>query len=68
MALELIILAANINFVVYSVYLDDILGQIYTILVLTVGAAETAIGIAILIVYYRLRGGIAVSLLTLLKS
>jgi len=57
MALELLILAANMTFVIYSVYLDDILGQVYNLLVLSVGAAETAIGIAILIVYYRLRGG-----------
>jgi len=67
-SLELILLSANINFVIFSVFLDDILGQIFALLVLTVAAAESAIGLAILIIYYRLRGGISVDLVSLLKS
>jgi len=67
-SLELILLAANINFVVFSVFLDDILGQVFALLVLTVAAAESALGLAILIVYYRLRGGISIDLISLLKS
>jgi len=67
-SLELILLSANINFVIFSIFLDDILGQIYALLVLTVAAAESALGLAILIVYYRLRGGISIDLISLLKS
>lgn len=67
-SLELILLSINMNFVVFSIYLDDFLGQIYALLVLTVAAAESALGLAILIVYYRLRGGISIDLINLLKS
>jgi NADH:ubiquinone oxidoreductase subunit K len=67
-SLELILLAVNINFVIFPVLLDDFLGQIFALLVLTVAAAETALGLAILIVYYRLRGGISIDLISLLKG
>ena len=67
-SLELILLSVNINFVAFSVYLDDILGQVYALLVLTVAASESALGLAILITYYRLRGGISIDLICLLKS
>ena len=60
MSIELMLLAVNLNFVVFSVYLDDILGQFFALFVLTVAAAESAIGLAILVVYYRARGTIAV--------
>ena len=60
MSIELILLAVNINFVAFSAFLNDIVGQIYALLVLTVAAAEAAIGLAILVVYYRNRGSIAV--------
>ena len=53
LALEIMLLAVNINFVVFSVFLDDLLGQVFTLIVLTVAAAESALGLAILIVYYR---------------
>lgn len=62
------LLTINIMFVSFSVFYDDILGQLYSFFILTIAAAESALGLAILVVYYRLRGGIAVSLLTLLKS
>jgi NADH:ubiquinone oxidoreductase subunit K len=67
-SLELILLAINLNFVIFSFYLDDILGQLYCLIVLTVAAAESSIGLALLIIYYRLRGGISIDLINLLKS
>ena len=67
-SLEILLLCININFVTFSVYLDDFLGQIYVLLILTVAAAETALGLAILVIYYRLRGGISIDLITLLKG
>jgi len=67
-SLELILLAASINFIGFSIFLDDFLGQIYSLMILTVGAAESALGLAILIVYYRLRGGIKVDMINLLKG
>ena len=60
MSVELILLAVNINFVAFSTHLGDITGQVFALLVLTVAAAEAAIGLAILVVYYRNRGSIAV--------
>ena len=60
MSVELMLLAVNMNFVVFSVYIDDILGQMFALFVLTIAAAESAIGLAILVVYYRVRGTIAV--------
>lgn len=67
-SLELILLAVNVNFVFFSVFIDDFMGQIFALLVLTIAASETSLGLAILIVYYRLRGGISVDLMSLLKS
>jgi NADH-quinone oxidoreductase subunit K len=67
-SLELVLLSININFINFSIYLDDFLGQIYVLLILTVAAAETALGLAILVIYYRLRGGISIDLINLLKS
>ncbi len=60
MSIELMLLAVNINFVSFSVYLHDLAGQVFTIMVLTVAAAEAAIGLAILVVYFRNRGTIDV--------
>jgi NADH-quinone oxidoreductase subunit K len=68
LALEIMLLAVNINFVVFSVFLDDLLGQIFTLIVLTVAAAESALGLGILIVYYRVRGGIALDTVQTLRS
>lgn len=67
-SLELLLLSINMNFIMFSCFLDDFLGQIYALLVLTVAAAETSIGLAIIIVYYRLRGGISIDLINLLKG
>ena len=60
MSVELILLAVNINFVAFSAYLGDLVGQVFALFVLTVAAAEAAIGLAILVVYFRNRGTIAV--------
>ena len=60
MAIELILLAVNINLVAFSVYLHDVTGQIFAMFVLTVAAGEAAIGLAILVIYFRGRGTIAV--------
>jgi NADH-quinone oxidoreductase subunit K len=68
MSIELILLAVNINLVAFSSHLGDIVGQIYALIVLTVAAAETAIGLAILVVLYRNRGSIAVEDINLMKG
>ena len=60
MSIELMLLAVNINLVALSAYLNDITGQIYALIVLTVAAAEAAIGLAIVVIYFRNRGSIAV--------
>ena len=60
MSVELMLLAVNINFVAFSAYLDDIHGQVFAMFVLTVAAAEAAIGLAILVTFFRIRGSIAV--------
>ena len=68
MSLELMLLAVNVNFILCSVYLDDFIGQIFALLVLTVAAAESAIGLAILVVYSRVRGTIAVESIRILNG
>jgi len=68
MSIELMLLAVNLNFLLFSVYLDDILGQVFALLILTVAAAESAIGLALLVVYYRIRGTIAVEFINLIKG
>ena len=60
MAIELILLAVNINLVAFSAYLGDLVGQVFAMFVLTVAAAEAAIGLAILVIFFRRRGSIAV--------
>ena len=65
---ELNLLAINFSFLISSFYLDDILGQIYTIFVLVIAEAETSIGLAILVVYYRIRGTISIEFLNKLRG
>ena len=60
MAIELILLAVNLNFVAFSGYLHDLVGQVFAMFVLTVAAGEAAIGLAILVIYFRSRGTISV--------
>ena len=68
MSIELILLAVNINFVAFSSYLGDLVGQVFALFVLTVAAAEAAIGLAILVVYFRNRGTIAVEDVNVMKG
>jgi len=68
MSIELILLAVNINLVAFSAFLNDLVGQVFTLFVLTVAAAEAAVGLAIVVVYYRNRGTIAVDEINVLKG
>ncbi|CTQ54821.1 NADH-quinone oxidoreductase subunit K [Roseibium album] len=68
MSIELLLLAVNINFVAFSSFLGDMMGQVFTMLVLTVAAAEAAIGLAILVVFHRNRGSIAVEDVNVMKG
>jgi len=68
MSIELMLLAINLNFVAFSAYLGDLAGQVFTMFILTVAAAEAAIGLAILVVYFRNRGSIQVDDVNLMKG
>ncbi|HEX4104946.1 MAG TPA: NADH-quinone oxidoreductase subunit NuoK [Rhizomicrobium sp.] len=68
MSIELILLSVNLNFVAFSSYLGDLVGQVFALFVLTVAAAEAAIGLAILVVYFRNRGTIAVEDVNVMKG
>lgn len=68
MSIELILLAVNINFVAFSAYLHQVHGQIFAMFVLTVAAGEAAVGLAILVVYFRNRGSVAVDDADMLKG
>ncbi|NBO19936.1 MAG: NADH-quinone oxidoreductase subunit NuoK [Proteobacteria bacterium] len=68
MSIELILLAVNINFVAFSVKLGDLTGQVFALFVMTVAAAEAAIGLAILVIYFRNRGTIAVEDVNMMKG
>ena len=68
MSIELMLLAVNINLIAFSTYLNDLVGQVFAMFVLTVAAAEAAIGLAILVVYYRNRGTIAVEDINMMRG
>ena len=68
MSIELILLAVNINFVAFSAYLHDYAGQVFTVFILTVAAAEAAIGLAILVVYCRNKGDIDIDRVNIMKG
>lgn len=68
MSIELILLAVNINMVAFSAHLGDLAGQVFTLFILTVAAAEAAIGLAILVVFYRKRGSIDVQDVNVMKG
>jgi len=68
MCIEMMLLSLNLNFIVFSIYFDDLYGQIFSLFILTVAAAESAIGLAIIIIYYRLRGSILMSQISVLKK
>ncbi|MDB5559260.1 MAG: nuoK [Enterovirga sp.] len=68
MSIELMLLAVNINLVAFSTHLNDIVGQVFALFILTVAAAEAAIGLAILVVFYRNRGSIAVEDVNMMRG
>ena len=68
MSIELMLLAVNVNLVAFSTHLHDLVGQVFAVFVLTVAAAEAAIGLAILVVYFRNRGSIAVEDINMMKG
>jgi len=68
MCIELVLLSLNLNFITFSVYLDDIYGQLFSLFILTIAAAESAIGLALIIIYYRIRGSISMHQQPLLRK
>jgi len=68
MSIELMLLAVNLNFVIFSIYLDDITGYIFVLFILTIAAAESAIGLAILTIYYRLKNTIQIDKIKRIKG
>jgi len=68
MSIELILLAVNINLVSFSIYLQNLVGQVFTMFILTVAAAEVAVGLAIIVIYYKNRGSINVEQISSLKG
>ena len=68
MSIELMLLAINLNFVIFSIYLDDITGYIFVLFILTIAAAESAIGLAILTIYYRLKNTIQIDKIKRIKG
>jgi len=68
MCIELMLLGLNLNFILFSVYLDDLYGEIFSFFILTIAAAESAIGLAVIIIYYRIRGNINTNSLFVIKN
>ena len=66
MSIELLLLSINLNFIYFSIAIDDIIGQVFSLLILTVAAAESAIGLAIMIVFFKLYGDISIYKINLL--
>jgi len=67
MSIELLLLSINLNFIYFSVFIDDVIGQIFALLILTVAAAESAIGLAILILFFKIYGDISIYKINLLS-
>ena len=68
MSIELMLLAVNLNFVAFSVHLQDIVGQIFSLIILSIAAAEVSIGLAILVLYFRNRGSIEIEDINQMKG
>ena len=68
MCIELMLLSLNLNFIVFSIYFDDLFGQLFSLFILTVAASESAVGLAIIIIYYRVRGNISIDQNYLLRG
>jgi len=67
-SIELMLLAININFIIYSIYLDDLLGQLFAIVFLTIAASESVLGLALVIIFFRLKGGLSLDAIYFLKT
>jgi len=67
-SIELMLLAVNLNFMLFSVYLDDVVGQVFVLFILTIAATESAIGLAILVIYYKLKNTIRIDKIKSVKS
>ena len=67
MCIELVLVSLNLNFIIFSIYLDDFQGQLFSLFILTIAAAESALGLAILIIYYRIRGKILIDQIPVLR-
>lgn len=68
MCIELVLLSLNLNFIIFSVYFDDLYGQLFSLFILTVAAGESAVGLAIVIIYYRVRGNISMGQTAVLRG
>ena len=68
LCIEIMLLAVNLNFIIYSTFLDDFFGQLFALYVLSVAAAESAIGLALLVVYYRVQGNLSINSVNLLHG
>lgn len=68
MSIELMLLSVNLLFIFLSIYLDDNLGQVFSLYVLTIAAAESSIGLALIVIYYRLRGNISIDFISSIKG
>lgn len=68
MAIEILLLSVNVNFIIFSVFLDDLIGLIFSLFILAIAAAESAIGLAILVVYFRIRYTISIQFINLIKG
>ena len=68
MAIEIMLLAVNFNFIIFSIFLNDLIGQIFSLYIITVAAAEAAIGLAILMVYFRITNEISIQRITTLRG
>ena len=68
LSIELMLISINFSLVVFSIYFDDLVGQVFSLFILTVAAAESSLGLAILVIYYRLRGSIFMDYIQTIKS
>ena len=68
MSIEIMLLSVNLNFIIFSIYLDDIVGYIFVLFILTIAATESAIGLAILSIYYKLKQTIQMDIIKTIKS
>lgn len=66
-SIEIVLLSINLNFILFSIYIDDLIGQIFSLIILTIAAAEVAIGLALIIVYFKINGNISIYKISLLS-